>query len=147
MTLGAPFPHCQALRFVWRIMSTETEEAWAAGLFDGEGSTCIAGRIRTDGHRPSLRMTLSQKNTGPELLERFFSAVGYWGKVKERPDRPGVWTWSCTGEPCKKVLKVLWPYLSTPKRKQADLVLRQQIEARLTSPQKGGRSWPNVKVS
>lgn len=121
-----------------------TELAWAAGLFDGEGSTCPAGRTRVDGHRPSLRMTLSQKNTGPELLLRFQHAVGE-GRVKQRVDRPGVWTWTCIGEPCKNVLRLLSPFLSFPKLDQAEQVLEAQQNSRASSPQRRGhirqQSW------
>ena len=106
-----------------------TEQAWAAGLFDGEGSTCPAGRTRLDGARPSLRMTLSQKNTGPELLTRFQQAVGV-GHVKQRADRPGVWTWTCVGEACKQALEKMWPWLSNPKKEQATRVLNQQRDSR-----------------
>lgn len=124
-------------------MSTDDEAielAWAAGLFDGEGSTVRAGRRRQDGHYPSIRMCLSQKDTGPELLLRFQSAVKE-GTVRERADRPEVWVWSLTGEPCKKVLKALWPYLSSPKKRQAKATLKAQKLARATSPQRKGRNW------
>lgn len=120
-------------------MTTKTERAWAAGLFDGEGSTCVGGRSRPDGHRPSLRMTLSQKNTGPELLERFRQAVEH-GRVSERSDRPGVWVWVCIGEPCKEVLNILWPYLSSPKKEQAAIVLAKQLACRQAS-KRPRKSW------
>lgn len=101
-------------------MSLETEKAWAAGLFDGEGSTCLHGRARADGKRPGIRMVLSQKDTGPELLLRLQAALGGVGKVLERGDRPGVWVWRCQDRPgCTEALNRMWPYLSSPKKSQA----------------------------
>jgi hypothetical protein len=104
-----------------------TELAWAAGLFDGEGTTCPHGRKASSGLKPGLRMTLSQKNTGPEILLRLQAALGV-GQVKERTDRPGVWVWVCTSRPgCEQALRLMWPYLSTPKQKQARPLLRDWI--------------------
>jgi hypothetical protein len=108
-------------------MESQLRAAWAAGLFDGEGSTCAHGRARIDGCRPGIRMVLSQKNTGPELLERFKHSVKA-GIVKHREDRPGVWVWQCTNRPgCERALRIMWPYLSNPKRRQAFHLLRDWI--------------------
>ena len=105
-------------------MVSDTELAWAAGLFDGEGTTCHAGRPRADGKRPSLRLHLSQANTGPGILLRLQAALGV-GQVKNRPDRPGVWVWKCTDRAgCEQALRLMWPYLSEPKQQQALPLLR-----------------------
>ena len=94
-----------------------TEIAWAAGLFDGEGTTCVH-RPRREA-TPAIRMVLSQKDTGPEILLRVQSALGV-GNVRQRADRLGVWIWVCTThEGCKIALGLMWPYLSSPKRNQA----------------------------
>lgn len=102
-------------------MSSATERAWAAGLFDGEGTSC-PHRPRKSAI-PTMRMHLSQKNTGPEILLRLQGALQV-GQVKERSDRPGVWIWRCqTRQGCLFALKSMWPFLSTPKRDQASALM------------------------
>lgn len=103
-------------------MSPETERAWAAGLFDGEGNTVPHGRRRNDGSKGFMKMCLSQKDTGPDILLRLQRAVEA-GTVYERKDRPGVWVWHCTTmSGCKQALDRMWPYLSEPKKRQAERV-------------------------
>lgn len=99
-------------------MPAEVDRAWAAGFWDGEGSTSLR-RPRAGAKPIGCRMYISQKDTGPELLERFLTIVGV-GSVKERGTRPGVWQWTVQDQAgCKRALDVLWPYLGTPKREQA----------------------------
>lgn len=101
-------------------MPAEVDRAWAAGFWDGEGSTSPAGRKRSDGGQPNIRMYVSQKDTGPELLLKFQSIMGV-GKVFERQSRPGVWVWNCTERAgCQRVIEAMWPYLGTPKKNQIE---------------------------
>lgn len=104
-------------------MPSETDRAWAAGFWDGEGSTSPYGRARdSDGLKPGIRMYVSQKDTGPELLSRFLAIVGV-GEVKERNTRPGVWTWTCQNSAgCNRAIEVMWPYLGSPKQLQIERV-------------------------
>lgn len=96
----------------------DVDRAWAAGFWDGEGSTSLK-RIRAGAPATSIRMYVSQKDTGPELLQRFQQIVGV-GKVAERGSRPGVWAWTCNDKAgCFRAIEVIWPYLSTPKKTQA----------------------------
>jgi hypothetical protein len=90
-----------------------TELAWAAGFFDGEGSTCLCNN--------SLRLQVSQNELEP--LERFRVAVGV-GKINRRwrtngfKDRWNYMYW-VGGANAKTALDLLWPYLSSIKRRQA----------------------------
>jgi hypothetical protein len=90
-----------------------TELAWAAGLFDAEGTTSLSqGRY--------LRAALPQKGaTGvPEVLIRFRRAVGV-GQIYG-PTKLLVYQWVTTS-PVKSVqaIAALWPWLSSVKRAQA----------------------------
>lgn len=96
-----------------------TELAWAAGFFDGEG--CVAAYVRKDGHR-TLGAQVGQ--TDPRPLQRL-RAVVREGRVYgpyARPDHPkwsSVWSWRVIGYPATtRVMTLLWPYLSEPKREQ-----------------------------
>lgn len=89
--------------------------AWAAGFFDGEGSTCSKRSTRCG------EMTVPQKD--PECLYRFQKAVGGLGAV-DGPYRAKtfpiyVWRLSKTFD-VDCVLTALWPWLSGPKRRQAE---------------------------
>lgn len=99
-------------------MPAEVDRAWAAGLYDGEGSTNLK-RPRKGSDAIAIRMYLSQKDAGPEILDRLQRVLGV-GTVRERQSRPGVWAWTCNDRAgCTRALDVMWPYLSSPKRDQA----------------------------
>lgn len=124
------------------------ELAWAAGFFDGEGSTVLAGansrRVHpATGRRrdyPTPSVSISQHNT-PECLERFRAAVGGVGRIDgpriyRQFDSPR-WTYAArTHESAQAVVAALWPFLSTPKRDQAHAVfLAYNVDAQ------GRRRW------
>lgn len=60
-------------------MSRETDIAWAAGLFEGEG--CLSSSRRESHLRPSCVAVMS--STDKDVLERFCAIVGV-GKVVSR---------------------------------------------------------------
>jgi hypothetical protein len=109
------------------------ELAWAAGFFDGEGSTYLT---RTS-HRADwthVNLGVAQVERGP--LERFQRAVGgrivgpymngnYKGRERAKP----IWKWTCAGFPAKAVLRLLWPYLSEPKKAQAQRALDVEVNS------------------
>jgi hypothetical protein len=88
-------------------------DAWAAGLFEGEGSIEI---IRAPRLRPGVRLHLN--TTDHDVLLRFAEVVGC-GSVREvkapsvaRPHWKTCWTWR-TGriEECGRLLMLWRPYL------------------------------------
>lgn len=109
-------------------MPAEVDRAWAAGFWDGEGSTSPYGRPRqSDGHRPAIKMYVSQKDTGPELLQKMQRIMGV-GEVKERRSRPGVWTWVVTDiAGVNRAIEIMWPYLGTPKQNQITRVRKYNV--------------------
>lgn len=99
------------------------ELAWAAGFFDGEGSTFA----RTDRARPGYRrLVTSVPQAGadrpPEVLVRFQRAVAV-GTIGPR-DVDGVYCWRTSGSDAQATIALLWPYLGTVKRRQARSALR-----------------------
>lgn len=100
------------------------ELAWAAGFFDGEGSTSY--RPARELTRPGrVVMSLGQREI--TTLERFIKAVDY-GKVngpysagtKGQKDPKPRYRWGCQNtRSTRAVLTKLWPYLSEPKKEQA----------------------------
>lgn len=103
----------------------QLELAWAAGFFDGEGSTYL--NIRKDRKVSHVKMGVAQVE--PEPLRKFFGIVGrggisgpYTEKESSRNAKP-IYKWNCSGFPAKEVLAMLWPYLSEVKKQQATVAI------------------------
>jgi hypothetical protein len=95
-------------------MSTESELAWAAGFFDGEGHS----RSR-DSKKSVYVIQVSQKQT--DCLRRLQNAVGGLGTIRGpyRTKYP-IYFWDvCKTSEADTVMNMLWPYLSKYKKEQA----------------------------
>lgn len=108
--------------------------AWAAGLFDGEGTT---------GHnRKSTALQVRVGNTDVRLLDRFRLAVGGLGQIHgpygrqdERHKQP-MYVWHVSSfENCQAVLAMLWFRLGAFKQQQASIALRNKL-SQLREPKK-----------
>lgn len=96
-------------------MASDVDLAWAAGFFDGEGSTSIL-KAQRDKYA-YIRMSVSQKY--PELLEKFKFIVGH-GKIYKSNTRE-IYSWNCYKQnEVNLVLDTLWPFLSEMKKQQAN---------------------------
>ena len=97
--------------------------AWAAGLFDGEGSTELYKR-RTPGHTWfALRSRVSQCDAQgiPAVLQRFQAVVGC-GRIDGPTSGEGyenAYKWDAGAYDTLRVLPKLWPWLGNVKRVQA----------------------------
>lgn len=92
----------------------ESSAAWAAGLFDGEGSTSLLKTQRDKYQYP--RMCITQKHT--EVLEKFQSIVGV-GKIYKSKTRNIYSLDIYKKEDVIECLNIMWPYLSEIKKNQA----------------------------
>lgn len=114
-------------------VSSETDKAWAAGFFDGEGSVFV-NHIKRSKHKdrvgcpvyPCTSPVAAIAHVRPEPLRRFCLVVG--GKIRgpykpktERSNPYYRWEVSGRGSVCR-VMSTLWPYLSHPKKEQAKRV-------------------------
>ncbi len=97
-------------------MATTEEIAWAAGLFDGEGSITNSDR--------DIQLLL--KNTDLELVHRFDQVVGrghVYGPYTHRPNdgypRKPYWMWVAQGDAAHDVVDLLGPWLSQRRCEQA----------------------------
>ena len=138
--------------------------AWAAGFFDGEGSTIA----RTDSRRPAYRQLVvavpQAGATTPQVLERFQAAMLGMGRI-DPPSSAGTFSWRSRGfADAQQALILLWPYLGEVKRHQAvnamqsvasqyssgayrartpksKLVLVGHRSARMSEPSRLDRAW------
>lgn len=87
--------------------------AWAAGLFDGEGSTTQSGRS----------LVICMRQNDPRVLHRFQQAVGLgkvYGPYSEDGGKRQMWQWRATGwKNVQAIIAMLWTFLSPAKREQA----------------------------
>lgn len=120
-----------------------TALAWCAGLFDGDGSIGLIRlrRSRAPGHR-GIHATVTQSSLCgmPDVLVRFHQAIGL-GNVGGPSRRAGVrdvYRWQ-TQQPdtVRRVVDLLWPWLSPVKREQARAALHV-IDSQPAVPRGGG---------
>jgi hypothetical protein len=106
-------------------MATETEIAWAAGFFEGEGHFSIAVDKRRPYHPGYARVGLD--NTDLETLSRFAAIVGL-GQIRSRgiriEGRKQIWDWTVTkASDVKYVIQLFRPWLSSKRIEAADRVI------------------------
>lgn len=138
------------------------ELAWAAGFFDGEGSSSSSGKfMRKDGTAwknlvAQLGQCESEKDTLPEVLARFHKVVGGIGHctgpyASSNPNARPSWRWSAIGlTNFDNVMKLLWPYLGTVKKEQANRT-RETFTSQVPSTYvkldcNGGHGWKNTGI-
>jgi len=110
-----------------------TEIAWAAGFFDGEGSTKkIRYHYKSKNGKPqspNRNVCMSVCQTDTETLNRFLKAVHGLGRIngpyQYKPNRRPYWTWSTSCASAKKVFSILKPYLSSVKKRQYKIVTEE----------------------
>jgi hypothetical protein len=97
------------------------EIAWAAGLFEGEGSIYLTSRDLL----PRLRISMTDK----DVLDRFCAAVSagsvagpYAGNGSKTPTgRKLMYVWQANGiADCSRILDAFWPYLGERRRAKAN---------------------------
>ena len=106
-------------------MLTEAEKAYAAGLFDGEGSILIQKPRRSKGHTLMVQLSMREQIAGAWLQDRWPASF--------RPDirRPKgrepftCWRWSRSTSAAAVFLSDILPYLLV-KRAQAQLAIEFQ---------------------
>lgn len=116
------------------------ELVWAAGFFDGEGSTlCVTQKPRANLPRgwAGLRVVVTQVEREP--LERFWGAVGGYGRLRgpcavTNPRGQPINTWAASGREAAATLTLLWPFLCQPKRAQANAAMAAVKEWQIANP-------------
>lgn len=94
--------------------------AWAAGLYEGEGTaTRCAGRLR-----------LSVRMTNEETVRRFGAAMRcgtVYGPYTNGPARRLVWMWVAKREDALRAADLLRPWLSKERCAQLERVFRAEV--------------------
>jgi len=104
------------------VVLDRTELAWAAGFFDGEGSTIVhADKSRPGYLRLEVRVPQSGQGAGvPAVLLRFQAAVGGMGEIVG-PEKDDIYKWVSRGRlESFAVVAFLWSHIGPVKRRQAN---------------------------
>ena len=130
-------------------MASETERAWAAGFFDGEGHT-QSFKPKKNSDRRYVVLDVTQ--TSLPILERFREAVGGVGYIYGpyvQSDKRGFkaspkWEWKATSrEAVKTALDAMWPWLDEAKQSQAQAALDASCDVANRSRPTGQRPKPD----
>lgn len=98
-----------------------TELAWAAGFFDGEGHCAWQGRC--------LRTQANQCDTQPlERLASILEVGKIYGPIIKIGNRRHQWCWRAYGVAAIVAMEAIYPWLSTIKRAQWDEALMNAAE-------------------
>jgi hypothetical protein len=111
------------------VSATKAEIAWAAGLYEGEGSVTQSSGV----------LNARLKMTDESVVRRFEEVVRY-GEVygpynyqySDGIRRKPFWVWVAVEYDALEVLEMLWPWLSDRRREQA--LALAPIEAILLGP-------------
>lgn len=96
------------------------EVAWAAGIYEGEGYTCIC-KSKKDGYvGQTAQVVVAQK--GPEILHRLKRYFG--GSVNAIQGKHPHYRWVICGARARNFLISVYPHLSERRRDQASPVIR-----------------------
>ena len=138
-------------------IATLIERGWAAGFFDGEGSTSVRER---GGVSCSIEQTISGEKQSPLRdtsnsvkgllnLERFHRIVGGAGRIKKRKHRrrgaeQATCQWIATSqESVNAVAKVIGPFLGPEKQRQFSRALIRSVQTALAHD----RALPGLVVA
>ena len=95
------------------------EMAWAAGLFEGEGSIHWTGK--REGHGNTYRLVLQMAMTDKEPLDRFASIIGIGNVagpyIRDERHSPS-WAWTISGRRAEAVAERLIPLLGARRHEQ-----------------------------
>ena len=112
-------------------MSHETDIAWAAGIWDGEGCWSVTSRAGDGHHKGSMHAQSRLGMTDRDVVERFAAIVGF-GTVRLRANqkeakygpRKPVWEWyTQRRDMTRQLIEMFWPYLGERRRAKAQEVL------------------------
>ena len=133
-------------------MATDTDYAWAAGFFDGEGCVCVLPNHSKTSASPSFSLKLKVTQVDPLSLENLKRILGgsYSAGPRKRL-RNGVlieelyYHWWLSGHAALEALCRMLPFL-TLKRKRAEVAIefRVKMEARKNS---GSRRLTDKQVA
>ena len=101
-------------------MTIDTDAAYLAGLFDGEGSVYYKQTKQIRHKRPGkpvhniwvIRMEIAMTDKSIINWVHEFTGVGHSGSRKVKPGKKKQWRWRCSHRDAYYVSRLIWPYAS-----------------------------------
>ncbi len=103
------------------MMLTETEKAYLAGLFDGDGCVVIAKMKLPGRPNPAYCLTVQYAQKESSILDRWQKRLGMGAVYHKR--KAGTCEWTMNGTDAETFLRLILPYLDL-KRAEAEIGLR-----------------------
>jgi hypothetical protein len=97
---------------------TETEIAYLAGVFDGEGMVAIKSQRRGVWRNTAYELVTEISNSSPKLIDWILDHFGGYVRLQPKESGRPHWKWTRSGEKARQLLECLLPYL-TEKADQA----------------------------
>ena len=99
-------------------MTIDTDAAYLAGLFDGEGSVYYKRTKQIRHNRPGkpvhniwvIRMEIAMTEKSIINWVHEFTGVGHSGPRKVKPGKKKQWRWRCSHRDAYYVSRLIWPY-------------------------------------
>jgi hypothetical protein len=110
-----------------KLLTVDTELAWAAGFLDGEGSFGNYGENKRDSKR---RYRIQAVQVRREALDRLQEALGGAVRGPYGPysgNRQPYYSWQIFASEAKEATEALMPYLCSQKREQAIAALEGAV--------------------
>lgn len=115
------------------MIMNDIEKAWAAGFYDGEGSSKkkYYHYVNKKGlpRKPNQNVMMSVSQAHLETLERFKKAVGDRGTIngpyQYKGNKRPYWIWSASNKAARDVYEILKPFLSSIKKQQFEIILNE----------------------
>ena len=110
------------------FMISDTDKAYIAGLFDGEGSVSYKQYMRKRKGKPKAYPTwqirLEVAMTDQSLLQWLNEVlgVGTMGPRKVKPGRKKQWRWRCSHRDAYYVCLLIWPWSHTKLAKMQKII-------------------------
>jgi len=97
--------------------------AWAAGIFEGEGSIYQVGREQSNG-KYNTQIVLQVKMTDQDVVHKFQEVLDRRGNIyfenRTKPRYKDQWTWRCARRAqCVEIITLFWPYLGKRRKSKA----------------------------
>lgn len=114
----------------WERIVLRIDLAWAAGFFDGEGTTTAGDRIDSRTKTKARKITVSAAQSDRERLDHLASVLGV-GNVRgpyaaKGPNSKPYHVWSVASfQAAQHCVCLMWNWLGSEKRKQAAAALRK----------------------
>ena len=101
---------------------TERELAWAAGLFEGEGTVTIGRR----GYDDTYRLIVTIQMTDPEVISWFDTRWPGWTQIAPRPGRrKPAYVWTLNAQRAEAFLQDIEPFIQSSRvRAKVDVAFR-----------------------